>query len=136
MTKLVVKYTCGFSSYAKRPKTSHCAHFPNGKTATHTRGFSSYTDVKLVTKETLRRGLEFYAVAGPAHGPGMAPFDWATTNLTDRQGRFDFRTKFSPIFAFSDFNYTELGTFGVFECFNNKTLFYCIFYQVINLFLH
>ena len=32
--------------------------------------------------------------------------------------------------------YTELGTFSIFECFNNKKWFFCIFYQVNNLFLH
>ena len=39
-------------------------------------------DMKFVTKKLLK-SLQFYAVAGPTHGPNMPPFSWRDTNLTN-----------------------------------------------------
>ena len=38
-------------------------------------------DMKFVTKRLLK-SQQFYAVAGPTHGPDMPPFSWQSTNLT------------------------------------------------------
>ena len=40
------------------------------------------------------------------------------------------------IISFLPEKLAELGTFGIFEIFDNKKWFVCIFYQVNNLFLH
>jgi len=39
-------------------------------------------DMKFVTKQLLKT-QQFYAVAGPTHGPDMPPFSWRDTNLTN-----------------------------------------------------